>query len=290
MPELPEVETVKEDLKQKIVGARILEAKTDWEKIVKEPSFDRFSQQIVGKKIVDVSRRAKNIIVTLSAEKTLLIHLKMTGHLLVADETIPIVNGKWVARPGSSLADPQNQFIHLILDLDTHKVLALSDLRKFASVRLVSTEKLSEILADYGPEPLDPDFTFDRFKEALKGRKGPIKKVLMDQSVIAGIGNIYADEILFDAKIYPKTPTLKLTKDQLRRIYESIPKILAEAIRLRGTSTSDFRDTAGDKGSYGDVRRVYRKHGEPCPVCGTKIERITVGGRGTHFCPNYQKH
>src|SRR3972149_1526261 len=251
MPELPEVQTITNDLKQKVVGDTILEAKTDWEKIVKEPNFDRFSQELAGKKIVDVSRRAKNIIVTLSDGKTLMIHLKMTGHLIVADAAVPIVNGKWVAKPGHPLSDPQNQFIHLILKLDSKRVLALSDLRKFANVKLVPTENVPEILADYGPEPLETDFTFERFKDVLKGRKGPIKKVLMDQSIIAGIGNIYADEILHRAKIYPETPTLKLTEAKLKRIYQSIPKILTEALNLRGTSTSDFRDTAGKRGSYG---------------------------------------
>ncbi|RJQ32827.1 MAG: Fpg/Nei family DNA glycosylase, partial [Actinobacteria bacterium] len=151
--------------------------------------------------------------------------------------------------------------------------------------RLVTKERSDELLSDLGPEPLDKSFTFDEFLRIISKRRGAIKKALMDQKVIAGIGNIYADEILWLAKVNPFRTIDTLSQKELKEIYNAIAKVLVRAIKLRGTSTSDFRDPDGNKGAYGDQRKVYRMTGQPCPRDGHSIERKTLGGRGTHFCP-----
>ncbi len=296
MPELPEVETIKEDLRTKILGKEILDVIPLWEGIVKGVSFSEFKKQMIGSKIVDINRRAKNLIIEiaqsskLKAQSYLLIHLKMTGHLLVTSDKIQVTSdGKWISGPKELTTDPQNQFIRIIFKLSDGLQLAFSDLRKFAYIKLLNKEELNKILSEYGPEPLEPDFTFEVFRQKLAGKKGPVKKILMDQAVISGIGNIYSDEILFEARIHPLRPVNKLTEEEFKKIYKNIPKILGEARNLRGTSTSDFRDTSGKKGSYTYKRRVYQKEDEPCPVCGGKIKRIKLAGRSAHFCPTCQK-
>lgn len=288
MPELPEVETTKNDLKAKVLGSTIVSVRTDVEKAFKEPPFEVFKEKIAGETIINVRRRAKNLILILSDGKNLLIHLRMTGHVMVADARD--INGfQWVERPSNpDLKDPQNRFIHFVFELDNGKVIALCDLRKFAELRLVDKDRLEELFSDLGAEPMGDHFSFEDMQALLRKVRGPIKKVLLDQDKIAGIGNIYADEICFDAGINPLARTEKLTEDELRKIYNSTLKILGEAIDRRGTSIADFRDTNGRMGSYQTVRRVYKRKGEPCVNCNTPIERIVVVQRGTHFCPHCQ--
>ncbi|HBG82121.1 TPA: hypothetical protein DDW69_04805 [candidate division CPR2 bacterium] len=290
MPELPEVETIVRGLDKEIVGHQILGVETDTPNLFKGPNLEIFEDKIKGETIVKVSRRAKNILISLSGGKTLLIHLKMTGHILVTSDDIQVKNGKWLVDPKSPLADPQNQFIHVVWHLSGNKKMALSDLRKFANVLLKSEDELTDCLGDYGPEPLGLDFTFEKFYENIAKKKQPIKKVLLDQTVVSGVGNIYADEILYEARVNPTRLVSTLSKKEIEAIYENIKSVLKKAVDLRGTSVSDYRDIRGEKGGYGPVRKVYRRTGEPCPSeCGGKVERITLGGRGTHFCPNCQK-
>jgi len=295
MPELPEVETIVQDLKTKISGHKILGVDSDWPKIVKEPEYEKFRKEVSGLIIEGIQRRGKNIIINLSRNKALIVHLKMTGHPLVST-CWEFVGAKLRKKDleeckekDSIDEDPQNRFIHLGFSLDKGKSILLSDLRKFASVKLVDRKKIPGIFKDLGPDAMDSTLSFKYFKEVLKNKKGDVKKILMDQSVITGIGNIYSDEILFEAKIHPKMKINSLTDTEIRKIYTSMKKILSEAIQKRGTSISDFRDTAGEKGSYGEARRVYRKTNEPCPKkCGGTIQKITVGGRSAHFCPKCQ--
>ncbi|OIP24948.1 DNA-formamidopyrimidine glycosylase [bacterium CG2_30_37_16] len=286
MPELPEVETIKNDLLKKIIDAEVKSVETDWPKLFKGPDFEGHKKEIVGKKIIGVERRAKNLLIKLSDNKTLLIHLKMTGHLLVTDENIEIKYNRFIVDPKSPLSDPNNQFIHVVWHLLGGKKLAFSDLRKFGNILILDDHKLKEYLEDYGPEPLEDDFNYKKFACLLEKKKTGIKKFLMDQTNIAGIGNIYADEILFDSKIHPERDATDLKEEEKKALFASIKKILKKAVELRGTSVSDYRDTEGKKGAYGDIRLVYRKTGEPCPDnCGGRVKRIVVGGRGTHFCP-----
>lgn len=290
MPELPEVETITRDLRGKILGAKILKVETDWQKLFKGPDFLTFSAAVEGKEIEGVTRRAKNILITLSSAETILIHLKMTGHLLITEDNIKVVNGKWEVDKESPLSDPFNQYIHVIWHLSGNLKMALSDLRKFANIMLLDEYQLKEKMSVYGPEPLEDDFSADYLRNLLKVTKKEIKRVLLDQSLIAGIGNIYADEILFESKINPLRAANSLGDDEVNSLYRNIVKILELSLSLRGTSISDYRDTEGQKGRYSDVRKVYKREGEACLAgCGGKIKRIKVMTRGTYYCPECQK-
>lgn len=290
MPELPEVETTVRDLQKKILGQKIHDVWSDFKKQVKKPkNFEQFKKEVKGRKIKKVRRRGKNILFDLSGNKTLLIHQKLTGHLLVGYWVLD--NGYWKPKVKGPLEEKVNTYIHLLFTFGNGQMLVLSDLRKFAKVELWNTEELekSEGMKSLGPEPLEKDFTFKRFQECLKEKKGKIKQVLMNQEVIAGIGNIYSDEILFEAKIHPSKEILKLNTDELKRIYQAIKKILKLAIKLKGTSVSDFRRTSGQKGYYERERKAYRREGEKCSRCGKKIKRVKLAGRSAHFCPKCQK-
>jgi formamidopyrimidine-DNA glycosylase len=292
MPELPEVETTVRDLNEKVLGRTFIDVWTDWKKIVRRPkSFEEFKKEIKGKKILNIRRRGKNILFELSENRSLLIHQKLTGHLLLGKWQF--LNGNWQSLiPGPLLDDPMNKFLHLIFWLDDRRQLALSDLRKFAKVELWDKESLekSEEMKNLGPEPLEKDFTFEKFKEVLsKKKKGKIKQVLMDQEVIAGIGNIYSDEILWQAKIHPFKDIERLSDEEIKEIYSAMKEILKKAIAARGESISDFRRITGEKGGFDPLRKVYRREGEKCPRCGTIIKRIKIGGRSAHFCPKCQK-
>jgi formamidopyrimidine-DNA glycosylase len=292
MPELPEVETVVSGLRKKIIGLRIKDVWTDFKKLIKKPrNFEKFKKSIKGEKIESVGRRGKNILVYLSKNKVLLVHQKMTGHFLFGKWKFK--NGKWVSEIlGPLFDDPMNRFLHLIFFFENGKQLALSDLRKFAKVELWDRENLenSKGFSSLGPEPLEKKFTFNKFKETLKKRKkGKIKQVLMDQKVIAGIGNIYSDEILWEAKVNAFTDINHLKEKMLKSIFEATKKILKKGINLKGASVSDFRRVDGTKGGFQLWGKVYRREGKECPRCKTKIRRKKIGGRSTHFCPNCQK-
>jgi formamidopyrimidine-DNA glycosylase len=292
VPELPEVETIVRDLQKKVLKRTFIDVWTDFENIIKKPKkFEDFKKEIKGKKIQRIWRRAKNIIFDLSGSWSLLIHQKMTGHLLLGKWNLE--RGKWESKiSGPIREDPINRFLHLVFWLDNGQQLALSDLRKFAKVELWKTKELekSEEIRSLGPEPLEKDFTFPKFKEALKKKKkGKIKQILMDQTVIAGIGNIYSDEILFEAKIHPFKDISKLSEKELKNIYKAIKKILPLAIELGGESISDYRRLSGEKGFYDKARKIYRREGEKCFRCGGIIKRIKIGGRSAHFCPKCQK-
>ena len=291
MPELPEVETTVRDLKNNILGRKIEGFWTDFKKNIKRPKkLEEFKKIIIGGKIENVRRRGKNILIALSGEKILLIHQKLTGHLLYGRWRTK--HGRWFPLDGGPLNEPINRFIHLIFKLDNGKMLALSDLRKFAKVELWGKAELenSKEFKNLGPEPLDKNFTFEKFKERLeKKKKGKIKQVLIDQAIIAGIGNIYSDEVLWKAKIHPFRDVSKLSNNELKEIYQAIKEILPKAIELGGESFSDFRRITGERGYFDKARKVYRRTGEKCSRCGTIIKRLKIGGRSAHFCPRCQK-
>jgi formamidopyrimidine-DNA glycosylase len=279
MPELPEVETTVRELRSKIIGRKILKVWTDFEKMFK-PSFSAFQNGVTGKIIKEISRRGKNIIFKLSSSNYFLVHQKLTGSLLYGTKI-------------------KGSFIHLILFLDKGQ-LALADLRKFAKVVFIKNLEEFSDFEKLGPEPLVREFTLKKFQEILKKSKGQIKKVLMDQTKIAGIGNIYSDEILFEARISPLRGTPSLKEKEIKILYQAIKKILAKAIKAKGTSVSDYRRPSGEKGDFEKflkvypVRKtfsngVYRRAGEFCFRCGAKIKRLKFNGRSAHFCPKCQK-
>jgi len=287
MPELPEVETTVRDLQKKILGRKIDDVWTDFQKMIKKPrDFKDFKKGIEGRKIENIRRRGKNILIDLSGNKALLIHQKLTGHLLL---------GKWKKKgniwlpPPGPLSEKVNTYIHLLFTFDDGQQLALSDLRKFAKAELLNKDELKKELSSLGPEPLDKSFTFENFTEALSRPRGKIKQVLMDQTVIAGIGNIYSDEILWRAKVHPFKEISQLSEKELKNIYQAIRKTLPLAIKLCGESISDYRTLSGETGFFDKARKVYRREGEKCNRCGTVIKRVKLAGRSAHFCPNCQK-
>ncbi len=291
MPELPEVETIVRGLKKKVLRRTFVDVWTDFSKLIKKPkNFEEFKKEIKEKKIQKIWRRGKNIIFNLSDGLSLLIHQKLTGHLLYGNWNMR--QGKWLAEEKGWLEDPVNRFIHLMFWLDNGRMLALSDLRKFAKVELWDKEELrtSEEMKSLGPEPLERDFTSEKFKNILIKQKGKIKQVLMNQKVIAGIGNIYSDEILWEAEIHPFKEINGLSAGEIRKIYGAIKKILNRAIRLKGDSMSDYRLITGEKGGYQKIQKVYQQEDKPCPRKDSGIiQRVKIGGRSAHFCPVCQK-
>jgi len=289
MPELPEVQTTTRGLNSRVLKRTFVDTWSDWEKIVKKPkNFKVFKKEIKDKKIIKVWRRAKNIIFDLSEGYSLLVHQKMTGHLMVGEWKQ--INNKWQPTKKGPLEEKINTFLHVIFFLENGKMIALSDVRKFAKIELWKTKDLltSKEFNKLGPEPLEKSFTFKKFKEVLEKKNGKIKQILMDPEVIAGIGNIYSNEALWWAKVHPQKRVSELTSKELQVLYNSIKKVLLAGVRLGGESFSDYRNVDGKKGHFDDERKVYKREKEKCSRCGTLIKRLKFGGRSAFFCPNCQ--
>ncbi len=269
------MQTIVSDLGKVLPGQTIRDVWTDCPKMIKNPrSFTEFKKELTGKKISNVKRKGKNILIGLTGGKTLLIHQKMTGHLLYGSD------------------NPQNRFLHLVINLSTGKQLALSDVRKFAKVLIWETGKLGELedIKDIGIEPMDKFFTYAKFKEILSNRKGRIRDILMNQEIIAGIGNIYCSEILWEAGIYPFRKISTLRGSDLHEIYRAILKILKQAIKARGDSIIDYRDISGEKGGYQFLHKAYQMEGKKCAKNdGGIIKRVKRKGRSAFYCPAHQK-
>ena len=304
MPELPEVETTVRDLQKKVLGRTFVDVWTDFPKVIKKPAnFSQFKKEIKGKRIQRIWRRGKNILFDLSENKTLLIHQKLTGHLLFG--RWEKVGDIWQGSIGP-LSEKINSYIHLLFTFDTGEMLALSDLRKFAKTELWKSLELeeSEGFKNLGPEPLEKNFTFEKFKEVLKEkraakgeprqRRGKIKQVLMDQTIIAGIGNIYSDEILWEAKIHPLRRVNHLRNSELKMIYQNIKDVLLRAIQHKGSTirsnVEEFRRPEGLQGEYQEQLNAYYQKGEKkCSRCGGTIQKAKIGSRNAHYCPQCQK-
>ncbi len=287
------METVVSDLNKKIVGRKIAAVWFDAPKLIKKPRPAALKRGIKGLKIAGVGRRGKNLLFRLTPNRLLLVHLKMTGHFLVGKWELKKIAGKYRALSllNGPLREKVNDYIHFIFYLDDGRQLALSDLRKFAKIAFGKKEEIENLpeIGKLGPDALAKELTLAKFRAIISREKRKIKQVLMDQEIIAGIGNIYADEILWASGVHPFRSAAGLSPAELGKIYAETKKILQKAIRLRGTSVSDFRDTAGRSGSYGNVRFVYRRTGLPCPRCQTPIKRAKLGGRSAHFCPACQR-
>ncbi len=289
MPELPEVETIVQELRKKIVGLKITDVWVDWPKTVKQAGgIDSFRKQVKGKKILSVRRRAKYIIMDIEGEKTLFIHQKISGHMLYGKWKR--VNGNWVSQiPGPLKDDRQNKYIRFILYLNNSYQLGLSDLRRFGKVILVDDDKVKDLkeIRELGPEPLE--INFSQFKKLFEKKRGRLKQVLMDPTFIAGIGNIYADEILWASGLHPLSRVENLDESDLKKVYNYTVKILKKAIKYQGSSMDDYRMPSGEKGSFQSVQNAYQKTGEKCKKKdGGVIERLKLGGRSAHFCPKHQ--
>ncbi len=282
MPELPEVETIVSELKRALIGATILDAQFSRPKLIKGISYPSFRKTIAKKKIQKIERRAKYILFSLSGGKTLILHLGMTGRLLLhpKKEKGEVVNLKTKKKEPDRFV--RGQFL-----LDKNRILDFSDLRLFGKIYLLNTADVAKNnpIKKLGIDPLSKEFTLPLFIQQLKKRKGGVKVVLMDQAFLAGIGNIYSDEILFEAKVHPLTKTQNLKPAQTKALYSAIKKILKLGIKYRGTSDSDYFDLYGGVGTFQKHLKVYRKTGKPCPrPCKGIVTRIKINGRSAHYC------
>jgi formamidopyrimidine-DNA glycosylase len=303
MPELPEVQTTVNGINAKAKGLEIVDVWTDYRSVahvgkdnIKDKIFfDTFKKKIIGSKVTNAERRAKNILIHLSNGDTILIHMKMTGHMMFGKYSFDAKKktDPWSATEKGPLQDPFNRFIHLVFTFPNKKNLVLSDMRKFAKVTLIETKDLetSLHLKDIGPEPLEKSFTYSLFKERLAKRPtGRIKNVLMDHSIIAGIGNIYSDEALWLSGIHPEEKPKNVPEEKLKILFKSITDVLRRGIDFGGDSMSDYRDIDGKRGEFQNKHNAYRLTGKPCKKKdGGTIIRKVVGGRSAHFCDVHQK-
>ncbi len=273
MPELPEVETTVLSLKSKVLKRTFVRV---W--------GDDNLKQLKGKCIEKIKRRGKYIIFELSEDKALLVHLRMTGHFLLGEWEYK--RSEWESKD-KIMQEKKNRFLRFIFFLDDGKQLALSDPRKFAKLSLLGKKEIEKHLESLGPELLS--IKENDFLRILEKKRGRIKPVLMDQNFLAGLGNIYAAEILFKAKIAPWRDVTFLTEADKKRIYCFMQKIIKKALELKGDSTSDYRLITGERGGYQNEHLVYNRKDLPCFICKDKIKRIEVGGRGTYYCPTCQK-
>ena len=290
MPELPEVETVRAGLAELLVGQRISSVSTDWPKsFPNDPKIVR--NKVVESTILSVDRRGKALIIPLSGGYSLLIHLKMTGQLVYKAHD---------SGEGFGGGHPTDSLIHQLPDKSTRVILELTngtlffnDQRKFGYVKLEKTKDIhntNAFLRKLGPEPLEDDYTFDVFRAALQKRQNTtIKAAILDQTVLAGVGNIYADEGLFAARIHPSTKVKDVSTIKLKRLYHALRDVMRLSISLGGSSDRNYVDAKGNKGSYLKFAKVFRREKQPCVNCGTEIKKIRVAGRGTHICPHCQK-
>lgn len=289
MPELPEVETIVRELRKKIVGLKITDAWVDWAKTVKQAGgISGFRKQVKGKKILSVRRRAKYIIMDIEGKKTLFIHQKISGHLLYGKWQM--VNDKWQSvLEGPLKDDRQNGYIRFILYLNNGYQLGLSDPRRFGKVILVDDDKVKDLkeISGLGPEPLE--INFNRFKKLFEKKKGRLKQVLMDPTFIAGIGNIYADEILWASGLHPLSRVENLDGKDIKKIHNHTIQILKKAIKYKGSSMDDYRMPSGRKGRFQDLQNAYQKTGQKCKKRdGGVIKHLVIGARSAHFCPKHQ--
>jgi len=280
MPELPEVQTIVNDL-QTIVGKKITGFWSDFEKAIRTKDFEK---KVIGKKIASVFRSGKNIIIQLDSGAAIVLHLKMTGQLLVKTK------GEKLKLKNSADSEKYAKYVHHVFYLDKNDKLNFSDIRKFGTLELVSEDALKKKISEKGLDPFSPEYSFKNFKILLgRAKNKNLKQFLMDQSFVSGIGNIYASEIPFEAKISPLRKIDLLSKQEEKTLFHSIKKILTKAIKLRGTSFSDYRDSSGKKGSFQNFLKVYKKNGQKCKRCATMVEKITIGQRSTFYCPVCQK-
>ena len=295
MPELPEVETVARDLQREVAGATIVGATVNWDRTIRHPQPpERFADEVREATIRKVTRRAKTVLMHLEDGRVLTVALRMTGALLVVPDTTP-----------------EDRYARVVFDLADGRQLRYRDVRKFGRIGLWpggglrsvgagrgsrskrtaegrGRYRIGEVFSGHGPEPLTRSFSAERFAERLKGRSARLKALLLDQSFIAGVGNIYADEALWRARVHPLRAADTLDAADVRRLHRSVRQVLRQAVANRGSSVSDYVDAKGERGSNADRLAVYRRTEQPCFRCGTRIKRIVVTQRSTHFCPRCQ--
>jgi formamidopyrimidine-DNA glycosylase len=275
MPELPEVQTIVDDLNAAdLIGVPISDAKVFWARTIAEPSSELFCNRMKGRKFTAIRRRGKHLVFETDNEYTMLLHLRMSGrlHLVPADA-------------------PRIKHEHVIIKFTDKRQLRFHDTRKFGRIHL--TNDPARILGRLGPEPLGKGFTVNVLADRLRRRKRRLKPLLLDQAFVAGLGNIYVDEALWDAKLHPNRIAATLTINEIRALHRAIPRVLKRGLKNLGTSLgtgeTNFYSVARHQGRNKDELKVFRRSDLPCPRCKTKIERIVVGQRSTHICGRCQK-
>ncbi|HEV3089093.1 MAG TPA: bifunctional DNA-formamidopyrimidine glycosylase/DNA-(apurinic or apyrimidinic site) lyase [Candidatus Elarobacter sp.] len=271
MPELPEVETIARGLSNAVAGKTVAAVTVTMRKIAVAPAGESFEQALAGETIAAVGRRGKYVVFELASGRRLAVHLRMTGRLIVQS---------------AEYSEPY-PYTHVLLSFTDGTRLCFADVRQFGRMRLLAAGDPWD--ADGGIEPLSEGFTSEAFVSMLDGRRTPIKAFLLDQSRIAGIGNIYACEALWEAGIRPSRPSQKISKPARRRLHGAVRNVLQRAIEARGTSVDDYVDAEGLKGGFQNQLAVYGRLGEPCPRCGKPIVRTVIGQRGTWWCRGCQK-
>ncbi|ALB29191.1 DNA-formamidopyrimidine glycosylase [Companilactobacillus heilongjiangensis] len=272
MPEMPEVETVRRGLISQVKGRKITNVEIRYQNLI-TGDVDQFKEFVTGTTITDIGRRAKFLLIHLDNGYTIISHLRMEGRYKIS-------------------ADPSaiDKHSHAIFTLDNGQKMIYNDVRKFGRMQLWNTDDLenNKSIQKLGPEPLSAAFTFNNLKPRIMRHRKDIKTVLLDQSVMSGLGNIYVDEVLWKVKIHPETPADHLNDTDIQNIIEVSNGEMEKAIASGGSTVRSYVDATGHKGNMQNSLKVYGKEGTPCPRCGTDIEKIKVGGRGTHFCPKCQ--
>jgi formamidopyrimidine-DNA glycosylase len=266
MPELPEVETIKRDLEKVILGKRIIRIAVHNSRVIREPSIEKFKKGLEGAVVKKIGRKAKVLVLELSNAKSLVIHLKMTGQLVY---------------PGNGKASRVSFY------LSDGKILDFNDQRLFGELRLLDDWRDFKFIQRLGPEPFD--LTLGDFVKKLSNKKTKIKPLLMDQTFISGIGNLYAAEVLFGARINPSRSACLISDDEKQLLFEEIKRVLRQAIKHGGSSVDDYVRLSGERGNFSKCHQVYGRENKPCPVCKSSITRVSLSGRGTYFCAKCQK-
>lgn len=287
MPELPEVETIRQDLRKKLLHKKITEVKIFFDKVVGNKKKETM-KSLLHNSFIEVDRIGKLLIFHLEKkDEVMLLHLKMTGQLIYLIKDHIFAGGHSFAHFEKDLPNKHTQFM---LTFSDHSQLFFNDSRRFGYVKLIPIDKLDKVFLKYGMEPLQKSFTLKKFNELLTKKKMNLKALLLNQQLIAGIGNIYADEICFDARILPTRRTSSLSDTDIKQLFRSTLKILKKAIKYRGTTFNDYVDSEGKKGNFSHHLKVYERDGEKCIRCKTGIiVKKRVAGRGTHMCVECQR-
>jgi len=289
MPELPEVETVRIGLSAFLPGRTFAKVEQNWDKSFPNPEAD-VQQFLIGAKVVTVARRAKVLLIELDSKYSLVIHLKMTGQLVFRSKSGEHFGA---GHPTDSLVgELPDRSTRVTFTFTDDSQLFFNDQRKFGWVRLLPSTQVPQIdfFQKVGPEPLSTDFTWKDLRERMNRRSNTnVKAVLLDQTVIAGVGNIYADESLWGAKIHPSMLVKSLSDARIKKLYGSLTAVLKLAIEKGGSTDRNYVNAEGKRGSYLSFASVFRREGQPCPRCGTAVIKTKVAGRGTHICPKCQR-
>ena len=272
MPELPEVETVRRGLEKLILGKTIQSVEVKYPKMI-QMDLDAFRQDLLGQEIRSMRRRGKYLLFYLT-DKVLISHLRMEGKYLFYPDAVP-----------------ERKHAHVFFEMTDGGTLVYEDVRKFGTMELLRKDQLEAYFAarKLGPEPTEADFLLSPFAAALSRSKKPIKPYLLEQTLVVGLGNIYVDEALWRARIHPARPAASLKPAEVKRLREQIIEVLQLGIEKRGSTIRTYRNALGEDGTMQDFLQVYGKTGQPCARCGSPIEKIKLGGRGTHLCPHCQK-